>query len=142
MKEKGFTLVELLAVITILAIVTVLASYGISTVSNIIKNNIWENKVNIIENGAIRYGEDYDFLLKEKGSSKCAFMEYDVAESLYCNEVTVEYLLERNYIQTDERDSSNKKIITDDKGNVINDTIVYVWIENNLVYAKYIIAEE
>ena len=49
MKKNGFTLVELLGVITILAIVAVLGSYSISEVSKIIKTNLWNNKIKLIE---------------------------------------------------------------------------------------------
>ncbi len=142
MRKKGFTLIELLGVITILATVTVLASYSISAVTNIIKNNIWKNKINIIETGAISYGEDYEYMLRSNGTEKCAFMDTTPSEPLYCLEVNVGYLLQRNYIQSSERDDKDEKIITNDKGESVNDTIVYVWIENGLIYAKYIANEE
>ena len=138
MRKNGFTLVELLGVITILAVVAVLGSYSVSAVSKLIKTNIWNNKIKLIENGAASFGEDNRYLMNADGESKCAFMESEGTESYHCLEITVEYLINRNYVTTDDRDSEDNKImINDETGEIINDKIVYIWLENNIVYAKY-----
>ena len=138
MKKNGFTLVELLGVITILAIVAVLGSYSISAVSKTIKTNLWNNKIKLIENGAASFGEDNRYLMMADGTSKCTFMESEGEESYHCLEITIDYLLKRNYVTTDDRDSKdNKVMINDATGESVNDKIVYIWLENNIVYAKY-----
>lgn len=137
MKNNGFTLVELLGVITILAVVTVLASYSITSVTNLIRRNIWNNKIATIENGAVRYGEDNNYRMKKEGLEKCDFMSETPEESLYCIEVSVDYLLQRNYISTRDREDNKEVIINDETKEIVNDHTVYVWLENGNVYAKY-----
>ena len=56
--KKGFTLVELMAVIVIVAIISVIGYAGVTIVQKNIKTNLWEGKVEAIENGAVSYGED------------------------------------------------------------------------------------
>lgn len=139
MNKKGFTLVELLGVILILALVAVLGSASISGVTKMIKHSMWNSKIEIIENGAVRFGEDNQYRMRKDGAEKCDFMAEDVSESLHCLEVTVDYLLKRNYIVTDDRDDEgNKVIINNETGEYVNDKKVYVWEENGLVYAKYV----
>ena len=138
MNKKGFTLVELLGVILILALIAVIGSASISGVTKMIKKGMWQSEIEIIENGAIRYGEDNLYRLRQDGTDKCAFMNEEPSESLHCLEVTVEYLLTRNYIVTDDRDEEgNKIIINNETGKSVNNDKVYVWMENNNVYAHY-----
>ena len=139
MKNRGFTLVELLGVIAIMAVVAVLGSYSISSVTNLIKRNIWNNKIKAIETGAVHYGEDNSYRMKKEGQDKCDFMaSNNTGKSLYCIEVSIDYLLKRNYVTTNDRDSANNKVIINNETNeIMNDHTVYVWIENDIVYAKY-----
>ena len=61
MKKKGFTFIELLAVIVVLAIIIVLA---VSLIGNIRKNALqkeYENVVSYIETKAVKYAEDTGF---------------------------------------------------------------------------------
>ena len=48
MNDKGFTLIELLGVITILAIIATLTSFSVVGVTKMIKQSMWENKINLI----------------------------------------------------------------------------------------------
>ncbi len=146
MNKKGFTLVELLAVIVLIALVSILAFSGVGAVSKAIKKSIWENKIELIENGAIRYGEDnmYDlthpFIVDGKQEDiTCdgyiAGISHDVE---ICKKRSVDELLKRNYIATNERDENDEKIIINDvTDEIVNDTYVYIWVENDVVYAHY-----
>ncbi len=58
MKKKGFSLVELLAVIIILGLVTVIAVTSINGVSKIIKDKMYKEKIEMIEEAAELWGQD------------------------------------------------------------------------------------
>ena len=59
MKNKGFTLVELLAAVVIMAILMVIAVPSVIGISNNIKVSMFCTKVNNLENAAELYGKDY-----------------------------------------------------------------------------------
>ncbi len=130
--KKGFTLVELMAVIVIVAIISVIGYAGVTIVQKNIKTNLWEGKVEAIENGAVSYGEDN----KNKLTNSCII---DGSTKTSCQSVKVQYLIDRNYVPTDELDiNGNEVIINDTIGDTAyaNDMDVYIYVENNIVYAK------
>ena len=89
-------------------------------------------KVEAIENGAVSYGEDN----KNKLTNSCII---DGSTKTSCQSVKVQYLIDRNYVPTDELDSNgNEVIINDTIGDTAyaNDMDVYIYVENNIVYAK------
>lgn len=137
MKKNGFTLVELLAVVVIIAIITAIGSVGITAVKKNINNNLWESTVRLIESGAARYGDDYKNRLK----NTC---EVDGVTKYSCLTVKVQYLIDKNYIKTKETDDGNKKVLVDKRvekdeaGYYINDYYVSIYLEDNIVYARYI----
>ena len=59
-----------------------------------------------------------------------------------CLETTVDYLINNNYISTDETKEDGSKTITndtlgeDDPNYYVNNLKVYIYVENNIVYAK------
>lgn len=133
MNKNGFTLVELLGVITILAIVTVLASFSVTGVTNLIKKSMWENKVNLIENGAVSFGEQNNYLLKMTEET-CTI---DGKNYPNCIKIDVGYLIDRGFVSTDERDNDKKVIKNNITEEIVNNKDVYVWMEHNIIYAKY-----
>ena len=66
-KNKGFTLVELLAVIVITAIIITVAVPSVLTFSENQKKNLYCSKVDTIKKAAQLYGEDnYDSIFNGK----------------------------------------------------------------------------
>ena len=59
MKEKGFTLVELLSVIVIMGIILLVAIPSVFGISKTIKDNMYCSKIHNLEAAAKLYGEDY-----------------------------------------------------------------------------------
>ena len=131
--NKGFTLVELMAVLVLIVIIASIGYAGITAVQRNINQNLWEATVEEIETGAVKYGQDNLNALNTNETCNI-----DGSETRNCIEVTVEFLINSNYIDTDEVDDSEKEIITNNvTGEIVNDNIVYIYLENNRVYAEY-----
>lgn len=131
--NKGFTLVELMAVLVLIVIIASIGYAGITAVQRNINQNLWEATVEEIETGAVKYGQDNLNVLNTNETCNI-----DGSETRNCIEVTVEFLINSNYIDTDEVDDSEKEIITNNvTGEIVNDNIVCIYLENNRVYAQY-----
>ena len=136
MKNKGFTLVELLVVLVIMAIISAIGFAGVTAVQKNIKKNLWEAKIELIISGAKNYGEDNKNKLKETN-----ICNVNGEEKEYCITKTVQFLLDNNYIKTDEEDSDGKAIITndtldeDDSNYIVNEKDVKIYLEDNTIYA-------
>lgn len=131
--NKGFTLVELMAVLVLIVIIASIGYAGITAVQRNINQNLWEATVEEIETGAVKYGQDNLNALNTNETCNI-----DGSETRNCIEVTVEFLINSNYIDTDEVDDNEKEIITNNvTGEIVNDNIVCIYLENNRVYAQY-----
>ena len=136
MKNKGFTLVELLVVLVIMAIISAIGFAGVTAVQKNIKKNLWEAKIELILSGAKNYGEDNKNKFKE--TDRCVI---NGTEKEYCITKTVQFLLDNNYIKTDEEDNDGNAIITndtldeDDSNYIVNEKDVKIYLEDNTIYA-------
>ena len=88
MKNKGFTLVEILAVIVILGLLVTFAVPNIIKTAKKSKDNMFENKVGMIEKAAELYIED----------------NHDSVESGAVKTIKVSDLLEYNYLKKEKKD--------------------------------------
>ena len=136
MKNKGFTLVELLVVLVIMAIISAIGFAGVTAVQKNIKKNLWEAKIELILSGAKNYGEDNKNKLKETN-----ICNVNGEEKEYCITKTVQFLLDNNYIKTDEEDNDGNAIITNDtldedaSNYIVNEKDVKIYLEDNTIYA-------
>ena len=153
MKKNGFTLVELLAVIVILAVVTSMASVGVSSLRKGINKSMWNSTVELIENGAKNYCSDKKTQIKNIDVSKNKCM-INGKKYVPCLTIKVEDLLERKYVNTKNyaiRNNEKIKVLVNNtviksdneaenfkNGYYVNDGKVYIYLENDLCYAKYI----
>lgn len=111
--NKGFTLVELIAVITILAILAVITMPAYQTISTNIKTRNYESKKSTISSETLAYVEKYmkDKIYDGTGSSKnyCFTVNF-----LIQNGIVISDDEEKEYIKnelTDETYSGDKKYI-------------------------------
>lgn len=149
MNKKGFTLVELLAVIVIIALIALFSTAGVNVVKNAINKSIWEGTIALIESGAEKYGEDKKYLINK---STC---EIEGVTTSNCLKVEVAYLIDHGYIKTKERNENNcteengttvcEKVLVNstlsednDDYYVRNGKYVKIYLENDVVYAEYI----
>ena len=76
MKKRGFTLVELLVVITIIGIITMLALPGVQKIQNRNRNKKYEAYADTIESAGKLYTDAYaDDMFGMEGSG-CAIIKY------------------------------------------------------------------
>ncbi len=124
MKNKGFTMVELLAVIVLMAILLTIAVPSVITISEKIRVDMYCEKIEFIENGAQLWGEDaYDKIFSAPNKTL---------------KVKVSELVNGNYLNKDEVDANDKGIIVDPRdGASLMDREVKVFIKNKRVYAEY-----
>lgn len=150
--KKGFTLVELLAVVVLIAIITLLGFAGVGAARENIKKNIWEGTVSSIEAGAKLWGEDNQIRLL----SSCNVKIYDpdgkylrTETQQRCVMITVDQLIKFGYLRSNKTKEcpagsykKEAKIVVDDRlseeeaGYIINNRYVYVYVENQIVYAQ------
>ena len=118
--KKGFTLVEILCVITILALITTIATTSLVKLSRESKNNLYCAKIELIKSAAKTYAQNYE---KELNNS----------EELYENHKSMTIMVE---------DLINKGLIAPDKNNDVlspidesslNKKEIIIYLDNNQI---------
>lgn len=132
MNKKGFTLVEVLAVVVILSIILSMATFGVMNIRRNSLQKLVDTKISNLESSAIIYGQENQNELTET----CNIDEIDYD---FCKLVNVKYLIENEYYTTNEANSENKKDLIN---NVTNKSMlcdeIQIYKKNNRVYAKAI----
>lgn len=125
--KKGFTLVELLAVIVVLSLVMIIAIPAITKNTSSAKKAILKTKVNLIVDESVIWGEDNlnYFLTSNKGPLKSC-----TGEDIITCEITFNDLAETGYIKYD---NEEEKLITDPtkKKNSLNDEVILLTYNKN-----------
>lgn len=127
-KNKGFTLVELLAVIVILAIVSLVAVPSINGLLRKSRTNMFCKKVESIEAAAKYYAQDN---LSDLASD---------SKMVIANKIPIRLLVEKGYLK---KDSDNcivgSNCVTDprDKSSLDNNYID-IYSENNRLHGRYL----
>lgn len=125
MNNKGFTIIELLAVIVILSVLMGIASVGVMAINTIIKERTQETKEELILEGAKRWGQDNRVIFTSTPSV----------------EKTVQYFIDSGYLDTDSMCTvSNTEVaclINEETKESMADIVIVISIENNYVYASF-----
>lgn len=124
LNKKGFTLVEMLAVIAILALVMSLCVMGVVKVRNNALEKMLENKMNDLVGSAVLLGQQSEDL-----EEVC---NVDGVVYNYCKVVTVKELIEQKYY------SSNMDLKNDVTNNSMLCDKLIVFRKNNRMNAKFI----
>ena len=141
MGKRGFTLVELLAVIVVLSIVMVIAVPSIGGVIQVINDNMLDKKVTMIEEAAILLGQDV------KGSIIASQTKYNnfPCKSIIVSDLVPDYL---------DRDNDNVCLDEDSEGTVgcivdpsdiakyMDKTEVIIYYKNKRIHAVVDVNDE
>jgi prepilin-type N-terminal cleavage/methylation domain-containing protein len=123
MNKKGFTLVELLAVIVILGIILIIAVPASINISKKVKAKMYSNKIANITKSAVLWGQDnLECLQKNTGTSDsaCANVTCTQEGNIKSCKLTVADLAAAGYVDYD-----NDKIVTNPQtGDAMNNVLV------------------
>ena len=161
MKNKGFTLVEVLAVIVVIGLLMVLTIPNIMKMSRSTKEKAYLTKIDLIETSARQYASNQSVLRELKASSKC----YKLTEDDKTGEVsaitegtlgetdcypglvfTVEDLVQAHELNWDKENECvgcpnesyfNNVVINPRNNNIINKCYIYVYYKYNNPYAYF-----
>lgn len=126
MNKKGFTLVELLAVLVLISLLMGLAIPGINRISNNMKKKSYNQKIKLVESAAELWGQDNKTRLQT--DTDCS------SEISKCKKITIADLIKDNYLDSD-NNSGNYINPKNDKD--MKNCEVFVYKQNKRVYAKY-----
>ncbi len=157
MDNKGFTLVELLAVITIISLITIVAVPSALTFQQNMNKKMFCSKVDSIETAAKLYGTDVYDSIDQKRFDGIPSLECPTSISNQaCVKINVEMLLKKSYLK---KEANNVKG-TDTNGDGKIDEFVYdefydprdyrsmladniiVYVENKRVYSRFVYNSE
>lgn len=135
MNRKGFTLVELLAVIVILAILITVAVPSVTKMSRKIQTNMFCDKINDIENSAKLWGADNEDLVYS--NTGVTVYNYEKKENItydHAKLITIRELAQKGYQKYDDKDST---LVDPRDSSDMLDKKVLVIIKSNRPYATY-----
>ena len=134
MNKKGFTLIELLAVIVIMSIIVTLTFYSIRGSVQKSHKTMLETKLNSAREAAIVYGQENQNTMI---FNTCTLNAGGKNINKKCVKVTIQELIDEGYLETEEVDSSGKKILKNDvNGKSLNNEKVWIYRQNNRIYAE------
>ena len=145
MNNKGFTLVEILAVITIITLLTIVAVPSAMTFQENMKRKMFCSKVETVERAGRMYGNDVMETIKGDKIPERMCSVITETSSSACQFITINALLSKGYLKKEVnavRKDGDKKIYDEfyDPRNWVsmkNDYVV-VYVDNERVYAKYV----
>lgn len=126
--KKGFTLVELLAVIVILGLVAVIAVPASMTVSDGIKKNMLCEKVDLLLSDAKRFGNDHLGVLRRAQEQNCYIP------------VTIQFLIDKGVIKKEQ--NTAPFISNPYDGSAMEGKQIGIYLNNKRAYAFYIETDE
>lgn len=127
MNKKGFTLVELLAVLVLISLLMGLAIPGINRISNNMKKKSYNQKIKLVESAAELWGQDNKTRLQ---TTSCNIDDNEVL----CYKIKIKELLSENYLDSD---NNSGKYANPKNDKDMKDCIVFVYKQNKRVYAKF-----
>lgn len=135
MNKKGFTFIELLAVIILISVVLLIAIPTIRYADKKFHQKAYKTKTELIINAAREYGDDFKEVILY-ATDGTTYTDASTGSNYPAVIITVRDLLNNGYITKD--NDLNKTDILDprDDSSMLNKSIT-VYIKNNRAYAKF-----
>lgn len=132
MNKKGFTLIEVLAVIFVVGLVGLISFYSVFKLSDNSNEESLRAKKELLIESALLYGEDNKNLI----DLNC----YVFNESVKCMKVSVATLIENKYYIPYEKCKDTKLnncVYNDLTKEKMDNEVLIVYLKNNVVMAKF-----
>ena len=113
MKNNGFTLIEILAVVAIMGLLMIMIMPGIMSIRSNVLENALENRISMIENAAKDYAHDH---INEVKSTVSSNYDGSKAPNDNCIYRTVNFLINAGYIA-----ASNTYVVEDESSDQIKE---------------------
>ena len=144
MNKKGFTLVEILAVLVIIVVVSLIGTVSITGVKKKMEENLFKNKLGEIISAASKWGEDNKSELDTERTVGFLITNGYLETEEAINPVKYEHTCgslsndENGYVE----DGLCKNVITNNVDyKVLNSLVVKIYRENNRVYSCIVDSE-
>ena len=144
MNKKGFTLVEILAVLVIIVVVSLIGTVSITGVKKKMEENLFKNKLGEIISAASKWGEDNKSELNTEKTVGFLITNGYLETEEAINPVKYEHTCgsstndENGYVE----DGLCKNVITNNVDyKVLNSLVVKIYRENNRVYSCIVDSE-
>ena len=135
MNRKGFTFIELLAVIVLISVVLVIAVPSIRYADKKFHEKAYKTKTELILNAAKEYGDDFKEVIMYS-TNGLVYTDQQTGSTYPAVTVTVRDLLNNGYI-TKDNDLRRADILDPrDDSSMLNISLT-VYIKNNRAYALY-----
>lgn len=131
MKNKGFTLVELIAVIVVLSLLITIAVPSVITISNKIKTNMFTEKISSIESSAKLYAQD---MFSESVQASTTPIPIKI--------IQIRDLVKTGYLKKDDENCdinvNNSSCIKDPRDDSsLDNSLIEIYTKNKRLYASY-----
>ena len=129
-KNKGFTLIELIATVVILGLVTTIGSYAISTTIKNSKEKNYELLIANIESAAEMFYQDCKYVTGSIGS--CQFKQDGSLE------VSLETLISNGFLTSNKTKNQTGKLYNPKTDEEIKDCIIRIQKEQNRIKVEQV----
>ena len=135
MNKKGFTFIELLAVLILISIVILIAVPSIKYADKKLHETSYKTKSELILNAAKEYGDDYKEIILYS-SYGTVYTDPSSGSTYPSVTITVRDLLNNGYV-TKDNDIKENDILDPRNDTSMLDKSITVYIKNNRAYAVY-----
>lgn len=135
MNKKGFTFIELLAVLILIGIVLLIAVPSIRYADRKFHEKAYKTKVDLILNAAREYGDDNKEIIMYS-STGSLYVDPESGASYSSINVTVRDLLNNSYLTKDADIKKNDIVDPRDDSSMLDKQII-IYIKNDRAYAKF-----
>lgn len=134
MSKKGFTFVELLAVIVLIGLVIGISVPTIRYADRKFHQKAYNTKIELIKHAAENYGDDYKEVIIDE-SNTLTYSDPSTNQTYKAINVKVRDLLNNGYISKDNDINQDDVLDPRTKESMLDITIT-IYVKNNRAYAK------